>query len=108
VASFLQVFILILWHINPLLGNDRETNNETTATAMQQLCKWAKVLEPLQGSGPIATMVVTLEAVFYIWSAQRLYHSTDSVEIALRVVGGDEKGSLECETVKYGHESHRT
>jgi hypothetical protein len=28
--------------------------------------------------------------------------------IALRVVGGDEKGSLESETVKYGHESHGT
>jgi hypothetical protein len=25
--------------------------------------------------------------------------------VALRVVGGDEKGSLESETVKYGHES---
>jgi hypothetical protein len=25
---------------------------------------------------------------------------------ALRVLGGDEKGSLESETVKYGHESH--
>jgi hypothetical protein len=28
--------------------------------------------------------------------------------VALRVVGGDEKGSLEDETVKYGHESHGT
>jgi hypothetical protein len=28
--------------------------------------------------------------------------------VALRVVGGDEKGSLECETVKYGRESHGT
>jgi hypothetical protein len=26
--------------------------------------------------------------------------------VALRVVGGDENGSLESETVKYGHESH--
>jgi hypothetical protein len=26
----------------------------------------------------------------------------------LRVVGGDEKGSLESEIVKYGHESHGT
>jgi hypothetical protein len=26
--------------------------------------------------------------------------------VTLRVVGGDEKGSLESETVKYGHESH--
>jgi hypothetical protein len=28
--------------------------------------------------------------------------------VALRVVGGDEKGNLESETVKYGHESHGT
>jgi hypothetical protein len=27
--------------------------------------------------------------------------------VTLRVVGGDEKGSLESETVKYGHESNR-
>jgi hypothetical protein len=26
--------------------------------------------------------------------------------VTLRVVGGDEKGSLESETVKYGHESY--
>jgi hypothetical protein len=28
--------------------------------------------------------------------------------VTLRVVGGDEKGSLESETVKYGHEFHGT
>jgi hypothetical protein len=28
--------------------------------------------------------------------------------VALRVVGSEEKGSLESETVKYGHESHGT
>jgi hypothetical protein len=28
--------------------------------------------------------------------------------VALRVAGGDENGSLESETVKYGHESHGT
>jgi hypothetical protein len=28
--------------------------------------------------------------------------------VTLRVVGDDEKGSLESETVKYGHESHGT
>jgi hypothetical protein len=26
--------------------------------------------------------------------------------VTLRVVGGDEKGSLESETANYGHESH--
>jgi hypothetical protein len=28
--------------------------------------------------------------------------------VAVRIVGGDEKGSLESETVKYGRESHGT
>jgi hypothetical protein len=28
--------------------------------------------------------------------------------VTLRVVGGDEKGSLESETVKYDHESYGT
>jgi hypothetical protein len=28
--------------------------------------------------------------------------------MTLRVIGGDEKGSLKSETVKYGHEYHRT
>jgi hypothetical protein len=28
--------------------------------------------------------------------------------VTLRVVGGDEKGSLKSETVKYGHESEET
>jgi hypothetical protein len=28
--------------------------------------------------------------------------------VTLQIVGGDEKGSFEFETVKYGHESHGT
>jgi hypothetical protein len=28
--------------------------------------------------------------------------------VALRLVGDDERGSLESKTVKYGHESHET
>jgi hypothetical protein len=28
--------------------------------------------------------------------------------VTLRVIGGDEKGNLKSETVKYGHESHGT
>jgi hypothetical protein len=69
-----------LWHIDPLLGNDRETN-ETTATAMQQLCKYATVLELLLGSGTRATVEVLLEAVFSMWSAPMLYQSTNRVEL---------------------------
>jgi hypothetical protein len=62
-------------------------------------------------------MEVQLEAVFSMWSAPRLYHSIDRVPnssgsntstVTLRAVGGDEKGSLKSETVKYGNESQGT
>jgi hypothetical protein len=33
---------------------------------------------------------------------------SNACTVALRVVGGDVKGSLESETVKYGHKSHGT
>jgi hypothetical protein len=56
----------ILWHIHvdPFLSNDRETNNMTTAVAMQQVRKYATVLEPLLGDGPHAKMETLLEGVF--------------------------------------------
>jgi hypothetical protein len=53
-----------MWHIDPLLGNNCETNNETTAIATQQLRKYATGLDLLLGSGPHATVEVLLEAVF--------------------------------------------
>jgi hypothetical protein len=28
-----------MWHIDPLLGNNRETNNETTAVARQETAR---------------------------------------------------------------------
>jgi hypothetical protein len=56
-----------LWHVEELLGKDRETNNETTVIAMQQLRKYATVLEPLLDSDLHATMEARLEAVFSMW-----------------------------------------
>jgi hypothetical protein len=32
--------LIIFWHIDPLLGDDSETNNATTTTAKQQLHKY--------------------------------------------------------------------
>lgn len=56
--------------------------------------------------------------MFSVRSDLRLYKKTrvtESVEagsntstVTLRVVEGDEKGSLEPETVKYAHKSHET
>jgi hypothetical protein len=51
--------VTVLWHIDPLVGNDRK-RNETTAIAMQQLRKYAKVMVPLLGSGPLITMKILL------------------------------------------------
>jgi hypothetical protein len=38
----------------------------------------------------------------------RVEAGSNTSTVALRVVGGDEKGSLETETEKYGHQSYRT
>jgi hypothetical protein len=38
----------------------------------------------------------------------RVEAGSNTSTVALQVVGGEEKGSLESETVKYGHESHPT
>jgi hypothetical protein len=54
----------MLWHIEPMLGNDRETNNEITAITRQQLRKYATILKPLLGSCPRAIMEILLEASF--------------------------------------------
>jgi hypothetical protein len=71
-----------LWHIDTLPGNDRETNNETTAVNIQQFRKYSAVLELLLGSGPRTTIEELLEAVFSMWSGPRLYHSTDRVQFS--------------------------
>jgi hypothetical protein len=66
-------------------------------------------------------MLTTEESVFYV-SVSRLYSEASIVApvltrvvagsntstVTLRVVGGDEKGRLESETVKYGHEFYGT
>jgi hypothetical protein len=71
----------ILWLVDPLLDNDSETNNQTMAIAMQQLGKYTTVLEPLLRSGLHITLEVQLGAVFSMWSAPRLHHSTDRVKV---------------------------
>jgi hypothetical protein len=38
----------------------------------------------------------------------RVEAGSNTFTVTLRVVGGDEKGSLKSETVKYGHESKGT
>jgi hypothetical protein len=38
----------------------------------------------------------------------RVEVGSNTSTVTLRVIGGDEKGSLESETVKYDHESYKT
>jgi hypothetical protein len=38
----------------------------------------------------------------------RVEAESNTSTVTLQVVGGDEKGSLKCETLKYGHESKGT
>jgi hypothetical protein len=71
---------IILWLINLLLGNDRETNNETTNVARKLFCKYATVLKPLLDNRPCATVEILLEAVLSIWPAPALYHTTIRVQ----------------------------
>jgi hypothetical protein len=50
---------MLLWRIDPLLGTDLETNNETTTFAMQRRGKQAST-----------TIELLLETVFYNRSVQ--------------------------------------
>jgi hypothetical protein len=47
-------------------------------------------------------MEFTLYSIYY----SREEAGSNTSTVALRVVGGNEKGSIESERVKYGHESH--
>jgi hypothetical protein len=41
-------------------------------------------------------------------SVSRVEAGSNTSTVTLQVIGGDEKGSLKSETVKYGHEYHGT
>jgi hypothetical protein len=76
---------MILWHIDPFPGSDRETNNETTFTTRQQI---NKNRQPLLGNGLVnvpaatgthATIEELLEMLFSTWPMLRCYNR-DSLE----------------------------
>jgi hypothetical protein len=70
-----------LWRIEPLLGKDLETNNETTAVAMRRRGKHASTTELLlemvlcnQLLGSYNSWTITMETgVFSMWSVPRSY-----------------------------------
>jgi hypothetical protein len=53
------------------------------------------------------SMRLVLKLYKYLRST-RVDTGSNTSTVTLRVVGGDEKGSLKSETVKYGHESQWT
>jgi hypothetical protein len=63
-----------------MLGNDYETNKQTTIIAVQRIHNLAVLLEELLGSGPHASMEVLLEAVFSVGPLQ--YYITSPTEIS--------------------------
>jgi hypothetical protein len=46
--------------------------------------------------------------MYAYWRETPMEAASNTSAVAIRVLGGDEKRSLESETVKYGHESHGT
>jgi hypothetical protein len=125
----------ILCHKEPLLDNDRGTNSYTTDVARewpQQIRKKnsGRTGKRCSSCSPCDSCVSQQEKTRwerrflcgpcrgYITKTscdyERVYEST-SVEagsitstVTLRVVGGDENGSLKSGTVKYGRESQET
>jgi hypothetical protein len=63
--AILEDSFMLMWHIDPLLGNDRETNNETRDVVKQR-----------------PALEVLLEAVFPVWPAPRLCHAIDRVQFS--------------------------
>jgi K+-transporting ATPase A subunit len=49
-----------------------------------------------------------LHILVMIYSFIPVWRESDTSTVALGIVGGNEKGNLESETVKYGQESHLT
>jgi hypothetical protein len=75
---------------------------EETSIARQRLGKHVFAATDTQ-----ATTEELLGTMFCIQSVQSgVEAGSNNSTVALRVVGGKVKGSLESETVKYGHESH--
>jgi hypothetical protein len=61
---------ITLWRIDPFLGNNRETNNKTTAVARQQILKKQQLNYNDRGT--------VGNGVFYSVHAKRLYNEDTS------------------------------
>jgi hypothetical protein len=126
--SFWLYRLYILWRRDPLLGKDLETNNDTTAVAMQQRGKYdfttiellleMEICNPLLGN--CNSWTITMEMGCYLcgpyWEViLKTIGATQIGECGVEYLHRDpasrrrrRKESLESETVKRGHEYRGT
>jgi hypothetical protein len=128
--------MLLPWRSDSLLGSDRETNKTTGVAMQRKVRQWTgwKAMFTARSAPMAAHATMDTMSGFSVRSVPRCYkwdkvYSSVSGEkegpypedrgprveagsntsaVTLRVVGGEEKGSLESETVNNGHESHGT
>jgi hypothetical protein len=131
VFHFVNVILAYLLHGRtvepqklPLLSNTRTQQYNKGGlryVTRQRLCKHISAYRTMLCNAVTSS---TIRTVFSMGSVQSAYKRSEFVArsrgesrveagsntstVALVVVGGDEKGSLEYETVKYGRESHET
>jgi hypothetical protein len=104
----------LLWRTNSLLdngllktfpGNNHAWRNQSVAPSSYMVSEamhsCRTVMEPLE-----AVISIRFSGIYKI--PPRVEAGSNTSTVALRVVGGDEKGSLKSETVKYDSKSHGT
>jgi hypothetical protein len=98
-----------------LPGNDCETN-EKMLLLRSSLRQWTGWKAKFSERSASMAAHKTRHSVFYVvrvdldleLSQPRVEVGSNTSTVTLRVVEGDEKGSIESETVKYGRESQGT
>jgi hypothetical protein len=96
----------------PLLDNGSIATNPAPFSGEQlNTFNWQRIYNrPLHGNAAIVSKTEPLSKVSPRPSECGIYQreTTRTETVTMRVIGGDEKWSLESETVKYGHESYGT
>jgi hypothetical protein len=98
----------VMWHVDTLLGNDSIKHMPAATIGLLPLLCIIAVNTTLEEAvfpmDPPRDYIITTEQTWKILLT-RVEVGSNTSTVTLRVVEGDEKGSLKYETVKYGHES---
>jgi hypothetical protein len=105
-STFLDSVLYFPFFHTVACSDDHEIGKHITPVSRQWLGKHVP-----RATNRRAPIEVLLEMEFSTLSVQKTYKKdswsgSNTSTVALRVVGGDKKGSLESETVKYGRVSH--